>query len=56
MHDIHLDKDDVGGTVIAIYIKSSKTDRYNDGAFETLKCAPGTVCPVKMWATYMQKH
>ena len=53
MHDIHLDKDDEDETAIAIYIKPSKTDQYNLGAFKTLKSGPGEVCPVKMWDTYM---
>ena len=52
--DIHLDEDDGGETVIAIYIKSSKTYQYNHCAFKTLKSVHGEVCPVTMWGKYMQ--
>lgn len=54
MQDIHMGKDGENETAVTIYIKSSKTDQYNLGAFKTLKCVPCEVWHVKMWAKYMQ--
>ena len=54
MKDAHLDTDDEGDTALAIYLKSRKTDQYNEGAFKTLKSAPGAACPVRMRRAYMQ--
>ena len=48
MKEVTIDKEDGDETVVSIYIRSGKSDQYNNGSFETLKRVTGAICPVNM--------
>ena len=51
--DLLLTMDTDVGTTLTAHIKSSKTDRYDEGSFKTQKSAPDTICHVKMRSSLM---